>query len=269
MQDATPSSTTALAEPLDASPTPPTAVTPAREEAAAASSPTQLDRDQILDATWQCLREQGYDATTIRRIAASLGCAIGSIYRYYRDKHDLLSCVTQRPYEAVLAAVESGQPFASTAGLYAQLAAKEPQSYFLMFWLANQKLQGASQAEATFQLPAVIQSIIEGWARQVGGSQNAMQRWAVLHGAMTAGADPLAMLQAMGLIGQARQVDPDDRTAQQIVTVMRTPPLPRALRQATAAALPTAAVTPAKQEEAAVPTQPAASVRQREDVCLL
>ena len=77
MQDATPSSTTALAEPLDASPTTLTsAAAPAgqaQQAAAASPSTTQLDRDQILDATWQCLREQGYDATTIRRIASSLG----------------------------------------------------------------------------------------------------------------------------------------------------------------------------------------------------
>jgi len=235
-----------------------------------AQAVTQLNRDQILDATWQCLREQGYDATTIRRIAARLDCAIGSIYRYYRDKHDLLSCVTQRPYEAVAQAVEEGQPFATTAETYAQLAAQEPQSYFLMFWLANQKLQGQSQADATFQLPEVVARIIEGWARQVGGKQAATQRWAVLHGAMTAGADPLAMLQSMGLIGPTRKIDPDDRTAQQIVTVMRTPPLPRHLRQQLAAAAEPKPVEVEAVETPAGNAAPAAAPAPvREDVCLL
>ncbi len=262
MQDATSPVVTAVA---DASPEAVTPATPA--------TGTQLNRDQILDATWQCLREQGYDATTIRRIAARLDCAIGSIYRYYRDKHDLLSCVTQRPYEAVAEEVEAGEPFATTAARYAQLAAKEPQSYFLMFWLANQRLQGQSQADATFQLPAVIARIIEGWSRQVGGTQAATQRWSILHGAMTAGADPLAMLQSMGMVGPSRQVDPDDRTAQQIVTVMRTPPLPRHLRQPAptgeAAAVEAAPAPQAVETAPAVEVVAAAPAPRKDDVCLL
>ena len=53
-------------------------------------TPTHLSRDQILDATGRCLASRGYDATTIRTIAGVLDCAVGSIYRYFRDKRELL-----------------------------------------------------------------------------------------------------------------------------------------------------------------------------------
>lgn len=271
--------------------------------APAAGSPTQLSREQILDATLQCLCEKGYDATTIRQIASRLGCAIGSIYRYYRDKHDLLSCVTQRPFEAVAHAAEANESFPAVARMYSKLAAAEAQSYVLMFWLANQKRKDAEQAQTAFELPDVIRRIISAWSMQMGTRQAALSRWSVLHGAVTAGADALAMLTAMDLMttghasaiasnsgddslmnGQAHDLDdePHDRTAQQIVTVMRNPPMPRSKAHATAstqAAATRASIASAstsQQVNAAPDTDNTddqhasdAITRQKEDVCLL
>lgn len=254
------------------------------------ATPTQLSRDQILDATWQCLREKGYDATTIRQIATRLDCAIGSIYRYYKDKHDLLSCVTQRPFEAVAAAAEAGESFPATARMYAKLAAGETQSYMLMFWLANQKLNGKSQAQATIELPDVISNIIQAWSLQTGSKQAAMARWSMLHGAVTAGVDPLAMLTSTGLMmglsvsgrplatqqgvqhvqaSQDDQDEPHDRTAQQIVTVMRTPPLPRQMRDAAADNKPQATSNISENSVQQDTAHSRVSLRQKEDVCLL
>ena len=59
------------------------------ESLSAQTTAGQLGRRRILDATQRCLCQEGYDATTIRRIASQLGCAIGSIYRYFADKHEL------------------------------------------------------------------------------------------------------------------------------------------------------------------------------------
>ena len=41
----------------------------------AIKKPTHLSRLQILDATEVCLNTEGYDGTTIRRIAKQLNCA--------------------------------------------------------------------------------------------------------------------------------------------------------------------------------------------------
>src|SRR5690349_21722567 len=95
---------------------------------------TQLSREQILAATSRCLYQEGYDATTIRKIASLLNCAVGSIYRYFRDKHELLSIVTQQALEPVAAAIESGQDQEQALRLYHQIVTQSPETYRLMFW---------------------------------------------------------------------------------------------------------------------------------------
>src|SRR4051812_46315046 len=96
----------------------------------------QLSREQILAATSQCLQKEGYDATTIRKIASLLNCAVGSIYRYFRDKHELLSIVTQQVLDPVVAATESGSSMEGSVRLYHRIVTQSPESYRLMFWLA-------------------------------------------------------------------------------------------------------------------------------------
>lgn len=139
------------------------------------STGIHLSRAQILDATESCLREFGYDATTIRRIAGRLGCAIGSIYRYFPNKRAILSAVIQRWFEPVELEVRKRAPVWRTARMYGQIAAAEPEQYRLMFWLT-------SVADARSALPLVVSKIIEGWAQQLGSPRTAQRLWAQLHG---------------------------------------------------------------------------------------
>ena len=103
-------------------------------------TPAQLSRTQILEATFFCLREEGYEATTIRRIAKRLDCAIGSIYRYFKDKRDLLSAVTQELLQPVVVGLENGSPIDRSIGMYCRLATGDAEAYRLMFWLACKSL---------------------------------------------------------------------------------------------------------------------------------
>ena len=143
------------------------------------SEPVQLSRDQILVATRVCLRENGYDATTIRRIAAQLGCAVGSIYRYFRDKRDLLYAATQQTIEDVAALAKEGVAIEQCEHLYRQHVESAPQIYRLMFWLACVANNGHSSAD--HGLPDVVHRIIDGWAQTVDDRDLAQQRWAALH----------------------------------------------------------------------------------------
>ena len=46
-------------------------------------------RDTILEAARRVIDEQGLQAATTRRIAEVAGCAEGTIYRHFEDKHEL------------------------------------------------------------------------------------------------------------------------------------------------------------------------------------
>lgn len=138
-------------------------------------TPAQLSRTQILEATFFCLREEGYEATTIRRIAKRLDCAIGSIYRYFKDKRDLLSAVTQELLQPVVVGLENGSPIDRSIGMYCRLATGDAEAYRLMFWLA-------CKSQFDTDLPEVVKAIIGHWGKQLGDADQAASLWAMLHG---------------------------------------------------------------------------------------
>ncbi|MEM6459264.1 MAG: TetR/AcrR family transcriptional regulator [Planctomycetota bacterium] len=170
--------------PPPAQTSPPASDTPtlAPDAVATPRTPTQLSREQILDATAVCLEDLGYDGTTIRRIAKQLDCAVGSIYRYFDDKRALLAAVIQRRFEPVLDRIDQGAPAEASAGLYVEIARDQPELYRLMFWLAS---VGRTADAPT--LPAVVQKVIERWARQHGDPAAAEALWARVHGAILLG----------------------------------------------------------------------------------
>jgi AcrR family transcriptional regulator len=146
-----------------------------------------LSRRQILDATDECLAQHGYDGTTIRRIAGSMQCAVGSIYRYFEDKRQLLEAVTQRRFDAVAADAEAGKPLDANVLAYARQAADDAQAYRLMFWLASMRPDALTPAEA---MPGVVRRIIAAWSRQLGDEDRAQRLWSFVHGAAMLGRDP-------------------------------------------------------------------------------
>jgi len=148
----------------------------------AGRTPVQLSRQQILEATFDCLREDGYDATTIRRIAKRLGCAIGSIYRYFRDKRELLYVVTQELLQPVLTMIEHDGSVDKTEAMYASVAAHDGEAYRLMFWLACH-----TEPNDPARLPAAVRRIIDYWAGKLGSHEAAQTRWAALHGRIILG----------------------------------------------------------------------------------
>lgn len=182
---------------------------------------TQLSREQILDATGRCFREFGYDKTTIRRIASLLDCAVGSIYRYFKDKRELLFAVTQQTLDPVLEAIRRGEAFEQTQAMYFRIAATDPVAYRLMFWLASLGPEvsgpasgGASEAgsdagtdagipASNALAPPIIRDIIGAWSQQIGDADAAIHRWSVLHGALAMGASPTQMPATDGTPGKS------------------------------------------------------------------
>lgn len=170
----------------------------------------QLSRQQILHATAGCLGEKGYDATTIRAIASRLGCAVGSIYRYYQDKRELLSVVTQSRLIVVAEQLEGKADLESALREYHAQASDDPAAYQLMFWLATVTPDGRPEAVSTAapgrapgKLPGVVVRIIDAWARRIGDLSLTRQAWGLLHGSILIG-DPidatLALLTQLGAV---------------------------------------------------------------------
>ena len=196
-----------------------------------------LDCDRILDATAHCIDELGYDDTTIRKIAKHLGCAVGSIYRYFTDKRELLSGVTQRRFEPVLVFSTGGGPVDDAEVLYERAALEQPEQYRLMFWLsivgpsktaANKARREADKKPARAQadgvelsetddgvdtaatFPTMIADIIDAWADQLGSVDAARERWTRLHGRIMLGelADAPDAEQREADAARRRRLDP-------------------------------------------------------------
>lgn len=147
-----------------------------------------LDRRIIIEATDRCLFEEGYDATTIRRIAARLGCAVGSIYRHFTDKRQLLEAVTQRRLEPVVDLAERGGAIEHTAEVYARAVLADRQAYRLMFWLASlapeeSKEEAGACGVGGRAVPAIVRRLVQAWCKRVP-EEKARRAWAALHGAL-------------------------------------------------------------------------------------
>ncbi|MBI5922786.1 MAG: TetR/AcrR family transcriptional regulator [Betaproteobacteria bacterium] len=77
----------------------------AQRTSPAAEEPNR--RAELVRAAGRLFREQGYDATTIRDIAAAVGMRSGSPFYHFKSKQDLLKTVVLEGMHAALAAIEA------------------------------------------------------------------------------------------------------------------------------------------------------------------
>jgi AcrR family transcriptional regulator len=78
-------------------------------------------REHILEAAEEILKKAGLDACTTRAIAERAGCAEGSIYRYFQDKHALFIEVVKRRFPMHLQLMTSLPDLAGTGDVRAHL----------------------------------------------------------------------------------------------------------------------------------------------------
>jgi len=154
-----------------------------------------LCRQHILDATTACFDDLGYDGTTIRAIAKRLGCAVGSIYRYFADKRALLLACAERalaPVAEALAAEDA--TFEKSLRLYLRIADEQRELYRLLFWLADSR-------------PAPVDHLIAAWGGALGGRAAAERAWATCHGLLMLDLSPATIAHHLtaALDGAARE----------------------------------------------------------------
>ncbi|MFA7235295.1 MAG: helix-turn-helix domain-containing protein [Phycisphaeraceae bacterium] len=150
-----------------------------------------LSRPHVLEAAAACFEELGYDGLTIRAIASRLGCSVGSIYRYFTDKRELLLACASQVLEPVADALERDHiTFAASVSLYVQQARAMGEQYRLMFWLCD--------TPATPGMLPVFRRILDAWAELLGDETAARDRWAQLHGMLVIGEDATRIDEVMG-----------------------------------------------------------------------
>lgn len=105
-------------------------------------------RQRILDAAKVLFLKEGYEATSIRKIAAAIEFSPTTIYLYYKEKNDILFALQKEGFKllrsqfAVLEKVDN--PFERLKALgrgYLQFAFENPEFYELMF-VMKEPLQG-------------------------------------------------------------------------------------------------------------------------------
>ncbi len=171
------------------------------------TGPVSLNRDVILDATEHCLTQAGYDGTTVRTIAKRLGCAVGSIYRHFADKRDLLSAVADRHMQPVATLAAGSADLKAVCHAYLDAARAKPQVYHLLFWLASVRDEPA--------VPQAVDQVIASLTERLGSAQHAAVAWSLLHGAATVGGEASLVAQAINALRPtkptARKRRPDSK----------------------------------------------------------
>jgi AcrR family transcriptional regulator len=102
-------------------------------------------RDEIIRAASRLFAERGYEAVTMRSLAAELGCSPMTPYRYFDGKDEIFAMVKADAYRRFADAEEGAAATAADpaarltvlARAYVDFALAEPDAYRIMFELAQ------------------------------------------------------------------------------------------------------------------------------------
>jgi AcrR family transcriptional regulator len=82
---------------------------------------TDLRKEQILAAAWDCFVEKGYQETTMREIARRLGASTGVIYTYFQGKEEVLEAILAQSLERNRRRFDDAGRSVATAGAIREL----------------------------------------------------------------------------------------------------------------------------------------------------
>jgi AcrR family transcriptional regulator len=102
-------------------------------------------RDEILIAAKELFLREGYEATTIRRIADVVGVSAPALYLYFRDKDAIMLALCDQTFASLIEVMEAmeQQPLSPLDRLrrcgaaYIRFALEHPREYWLTFMSGN------------------------------------------------------------------------------------------------------------------------------------
>jgi AcrR family transcriptional regulator len=161
-------------------------------------------REDILDAARQLFVMDGYGATSMRGIAAKVGCSPGILYHYFDDKQAIMARLVREAFtqmRARLTAIrEDRAPVEDRMrrGLraYIEFGLDHPHHYALLFmkpddWDDNESIRAAFQEEGTETFACLLEmtteSIQAGILRRelTDADELAQSLWGAIHGTVS------------------------------------------------------------------------------------
>ncbi len=115
-------------------------------------------RDEILTAAKELFIQEGYEATTIRRIADAVGVSAPALYLYFRDKEAILLALCDQTFGLLIDQMEEMaklslppiEQLRRCGDAYVRFALDNPREYWLTFMSGNTpkqiKTQGGHKA---------------------------------------------------------------------------------------------------------------------------
>jgi AcrR family transcriptional regulator len=102
-------------------------------------------RDEILQAAKELFLEEGYESTTIRRIADRVGISAPALYLYFRDKEELLLALCDQTFTHLVDAIDEIEKTVEDplerirrfGDAYARFGLTHPDEYRLVFLSGN------------------------------------------------------------------------------------------------------------------------------------
>lgn len=155
-------------------------------------------RLRILGAAKNLFLKEGYESTSIRKIAAEIALSPTTIYLYYKDKSDIAYTLHKEGFKIlgeqflVLQHVESGFERLKAMGrIYMNFAIQNTDFYQLMF-IMKEPMQFISDKdfceweEGEFAFGALQQTVLdckaEGYFNGLNENNVALNVWALVHG---------------------------------------------------------------------------------------
>lgn len=157
-------------------------------------------KKKILEAARELFLKDGYEATSMRKIASVVGISPTAIYLYYKDKSDVMHALHSEGFQvlnqrfAVLAQVENAFERLKAMGrIYMHFAIENADYYKLMFimkepidYLDNHCTDEEEWAEGSQSFNALCHTIEgcmqEGYFKGQDSKQAALLVWSSLHG---------------------------------------------------------------------------------------
>jgi AcrR family transcriptional regulator len=100
-------------------------------------------RERLCETAMRLFAERGFDAVTLRGLAAELGCSYATPYRYFRDKHEIYAAVRDLGFRRFAEFLEdrcrgltvASARFRELCIGYVAFAREQPHAFRIMFQL--------------------------------------------------------------------------------------------------------------------------------------